>query len=211
MKKWKITPEYRYQWRQKNLEKIRIYDREWKRKAWKKNPEKYRETERLRWKRLKARPEWHKKHKEYMKIYLKKWRKDNPKYAEQHRKHANERQRNNGKKIYQQRMKRPNERFTAIIRSRINQALKSQSGRKLANTERLIGITIPELKKYLENKFQIGMNWENHGLYGWHVDHCLPLSSFDLTDSEEQKKAFHFTNLQPLWAKDNLCKHAKIS
>ena len=203
---WK---EYRQRYRQEHLEKTRDYDRKWKKKAWRKDPEKFRAIERVRWQRLKARPEWHEKHKAYMRAYLKRWRKDNPKYAEQHRKQMNRRQKEQGKEIYRQRMKRPNERIASIIRSRITSALKY--GYKSASTEKLIGITFPELKIYLENKFKPGMTWENHGLYGWHVDHRLPLSSFDLTNPEEQRKAFHFTNLQPLWAKENLQKHSKIS
>jgi hypothetical protein len=51
------------------------------------------------------------------------------------------------------------------------------------------------------------MNWENQG--EWHIDHILPCASFDLTKEEEQRKCFHYTNLQPLWAKDNMIKGSK--
>ena len=70
--------------------------------------------------------------------------------------------------------------------------------------------SMEELKYYLEGKFQSGMTWENHGFRGWHIDHILPCSSFDFTKIEEQKKCFHYTNLQPLWAHENLTKAEKI-
>lgn len=83
-----------------------------------------------------------------------------------------------------------------------------KKGYKSTKTETLIGMTFKELKVYLETRFTEGMTWENYGQ--WHIDHILPISRFDLTNLEEQKKAFHYTNLQPLWAKDNLKKHAKV-
>jgi hypothetical protein len=54
------------------------------------------------------------------------------------------------------------------------------------------------------------MTWENWAHRGWHLDHIRPLASFDLTDESQLKEAIHYTNLQPLWAEDNIRKHAKI-
>ena len=51
------------------------------------------------------------------------------------------------------------------------------------------------------------MNWENYGK--WHIDHIKPISKFDMTDQEEQKKCFHWSNLQPLWAEENISKGDK--
>jgi hypothetical protein len=93
------------------------------------------------------------------------------------------------------------------LRSRLSKALKGIG--KESSFKEYIGCSIEELKKHLESQFQPNMSWDNYGKYGWHIDHIKPLASFDLTDPDEFKKACHYTNLQPLWAKDNLSKGAK--
>ncbi|NBQ17559.1 hypothetical protein EBU24_04530 [bacterium] len=81
---------------------------------------------------------------------------------------------------------------------------------KSKHTMELLGCSIEELKIYLEKQFVKGMCWNNYGKKGWHIDHILPCASFDLTDPEQQKICFHYTNLQPLWAKDNYKKRDKV-
>ncbi|MHA2068050.1 MAG: hypothetical protein ACXABY_27125 [Candidatus Thorarchaeota archaeon] len=82
--------------------------------------------------------------------------------------------------------------------------------RKCNSAIDLIGCTIDELKVYLEGRFQEGMTWDNYGQPGWELDHIIPVSSFDLTDIEQRKQCFHYTNLQPLWGSDNWRKSNKI-
>ena len=70
----------------------------------------------------------------------------------------------------------------------------------------LLGCSRDHLRRHLESRFQPGMTWENYGRYGWHVDHVIPCSAFDLTNPDEVRKCFHFSNLQPLWWRDNIIK-----
>jgi hypothetical protein len=79
------------------------------------------------------------------------------------------------------------------------------------NTLELIGCDRETFISHIEKQFTEGMTWENYGLKGWHVDHIIPLSLFDLTIENEVKKACHYTNLQPLWWQDNLEKGNKVS
>ena len=101
----------------------------------------------------------------------------------------------------------PEFKILKTLRSRLYHALKNQKADKKYRTKKLTGCELPFLKGYLEAKFTEGMSWENHG--EWHLDHIKPCRSFDLKDDEEQKKCFHYTNLQPLWAQDNLSKGGK--
>ena len=95
--------------------------------------------------------------------------------------------------------------LTSNLRSRFYNAINGLV--KYESVLNLIGCTLEELKAHLGSQFTEGMSWENHG--EWHIDHIRPCASFDLTDQEQQKQCFHYTNLQPLWAKDNLSKGAK--
>lgn len=81
--------------------------------------------------------------------------------------------------------------------------------KKHGNTMELTGCSKDDLYSHLESKFTEGMTWENYGK--WHIDHIKPCASYNLTDIEEQKKCFHWTNLQPLWAIDNMRKGAKYA
>jgi len=95
----------------------------------------------------------------------------------------------------------------SVLRTQIWSVLKGVN--KSKNTIKLLNCSIKFFLKYIESQFTKGMNWENYGVYGWHIDHIKPCSLFDLTDPKQQRECFHYTNLQPLWAEDNLAKGAK--
>ena len=95
------------------------------------------------------------------------------------------------------------------LRHRIWSALQANEASKSGGIQQLVGCSAADLMRHLEAQFTDGMSWENYGKHGWHVDHIRPCASFDLTDSEQQRQCFHYTNLQPLWATDNIKKGAK--
>jgi len=101
----------------------------------------------------------------------------------------------------------PKFKLAKTLRSRLGSAIRTQKTNKTNNTIDLLGCSISFLKGFLEVKFKEGMTWQNHG--EWHIDHIKPCASFNLLDEEEQQKCFHYTNLQPLWASENLSKGCK--
>lgn len=98
--------------------------------------------------------------------------------------------------------------LSSSLRSRFNIALKR--GYKSGSAVKMLGCSIDQFKIYLESKFQPGMTWENKGKY-WHIDHIIPFFHFDLTKKEEQERACHYTNLQPLTAIENWKKNKRLT
>jgi hypothetical protein len=143
---------------------------------------------------LNGKKNWYKNNKERCLEKVKKWRIENKLKISERRKY-----RRHNDIAYN---------LLCNLRGRMKNILKGKS--KSKSTLKLIGIPNKEfLKKYLENKFKPGMSWEKRHLI--HIDHILPCVSFDLTKPSEQRECFHYTNLQPLWASENLAKGSKIS
>ena len=109
------------------------------------------------------------------------------------------------KYIYERKSKDPLYKLKFTLRSRIYTALKRKSWKKGGTTEKLVGADINTVKRHIEMLFKDGMTWKNHG--EWHIDHIKPLASAET--EEEIMELFHYTNLQPLWAKENLKKSDK--
>lgn len=98
--------------------------------------------------------------------------------------------------------------FKKLMRNRINSTIKNN--KKSSSSLKLLGCSIEKARKHIETQFKEGMTWDNNNKFGWHIDHIKPCASFDLTDPEQQKQCFHYTNLQPLWWWENLSKSNKI-
>jgi hypothetical protein len=187
----------------KSLEELRVYQREYAQKRRASDPvflEKCREAGRKsRLKRQEtARQEasnWKAANKEKVSEYNKKYSLDNAEQLKQKR------------STHLKNRRKIDPLFVLIRRERcrVYEVLKGK--RKSAKTENLIGCSYQEFKDYIESLFIDGMGWHNMGL--WHIDHIQPLSSFDLSDSEQQKIAFNYKNQQPLWAEENMKKGAK--
>ena len=141
---------------------------------------------------------YYQKNKEKILHYNKKWRRLHKDYIKNYKNNA-----------YLKKYKNNIEyRILSALRSRIRIAMKN--GKKCKRTEQLLGCSLKFFREYLESKFDNKMSWSNYGLRGWHIDHVKPCSGFNLTDPQQQKLCFHYTNLQPLWAIDNLKKSNKL-
>jgi hypothetical protein len=126
--------------------------------------------------------------------YNAKWEKENPEKAKEGR----------ARRKAKNRAKDPLFRLQCNMRSGCSRVVRQLSlGKKPASTFKWIGCSQEELKDHLESLFTEGMTWENYGKNGWHVDHIRPVCSFS---TEEWEQVNHYTNLQPLWAEDNLTK-----
>ena len=108
------------------------------------------------------------------------------------------------KKWNQKRDQNVQRRAKAELANTMRTALRRYQQTKNDRTLDLLGAPMSVVCAHIEAQFLPGMSWENSGQ--WHYDHIRPCASFDLSDPEQQKQCFHYTNLQPLWAADNIRK-----
>lgn len=101
-------------------------------------------------------------------------------------------------------------RLSSCISRRIRSSLDTDKSGK--HWENIVDFTLDELKVHLEKLFQPGMTWDNYGKFGWHIDHKIPVSSFNIVsyDCDDFKKCWALDNLQPMWWRDNLIKGSKV-
>jgi hypothetical protein len=93
---------------------------------------------------------------------------------------------------------------TAIrLRSIACHAINSNARSVTTFAGRLLGCSGAEARAHLTSLFKPGMSWDRASRSQWHIDHIVPCSAFDLSDPEQARRCFHYTNLQPLWAREN--------
>ncbi len=153
--------------------------------------------------------------------YMKQWYEDNPGYNKKYYKKnkdvvlkkqkdyrktpkCKELNRKKSRKYYNE------DKLSHCMSSMIYQVLKSN--KKGLHWETLVPYTLKQLRQHLEGLFQPGMSWDNHGRYGWHIDHKIPKSKFKFNNSKDNgfQECWALENLQPLWAEENLRKNNKL-
>ena len=201
----KCSSEQNKKYREKNLEKMRENDKRYRENNPKKIKERYR-----KWRE--KNPEYGKEHYqnnlEYYKGKARMQTKNNPEYNKEWKK--------NNPKRYRKAQRKANKKFYSIPKNRLSSNIStliyySLKGNKKSNHwEDLVGYTLQDLMAHLENQFKEDMKWNNYGK--WHIDHILPISSFNFNsyENKEFKQCWALKNLQPLWASENKSKGAKI-
>ena len=104
----------------------------------------------------------------------------------------------------------PQYRFKCLMRNHVKRIFRKAKTKKEGRTIEYLGCSMLHARRHIEKQFKKGMHWNNHGTV-WHIDHIIPLAEFDLTDPMQRKRANHFTNLQPLYAAENMQKRDKIT
>lgn len=98
-------------------------------------------------------------------------------------------------------------RLKATIGTRIRCGLKYQAVRKRAKTIDMIGCSYEYFRFWITLQFEPGMSLDNYGFHGWHIDHIIPVSLFDLSDPIVARHAFSFRNCRPSWKPENMSKN----
>lgn len=155
--------------------------------------------------------QWRRNHIEKNKERIAKHREENKeriaKYKEENKEYITDRKRKQAAKYARERRQNdPIYYFKSRIRHTVRQGLFRRSVRKKSRTTEILGCSFEELRVFIEQQFRDGMSWAN--MSQWHIDHKIPLAS---AKTESEVIALnHYTNLQPLWAADNIKKGSKI-
>ena len=187
----------------KNNVRLKSFCRSCCRLYYKENKERLKEKSRKRYyERLEVEPDF----KEKLKISQKKYYEENKDKISKKRSSPKEREKMNN---YMRKRRKENLNFK--IRDNLSGRVRSavKRNKDSLSTLSLLGCSIEEFKVHIESLWEKGMDWNNHGLYGWHIDHIKPCSVFNLLNEDELKACFHWSNMQPLWAIDNLRKGDK--
>ena len=195
-KYYKKNKYYSKEYYKKNINKIKQYQEENKYKIneWIKNNDKRTKqtSKRYRENNKENAKKWYKENKEYYK-----------KYVDRNREKINL---NQSKYAQEKRKTNPLFKLQCTLRGRTSKVFKTKGYKKNTKTQEMLGVSYEICKAHIERQFTKGMNWDNHG--DWHIDHIIPLAS--AKTEEEIIKLCHYSNLQPLWAIDNLSKSDKI-
>ena len=211
MKTKEETKEYQKKWREKNIAKRKEYSKQY----YKNNKENNKTMQK----------KYYENNKEKIQEYQKNYRENNKDKLKNHRENNKEKlkiYRENNKeklKIYREKNKEkinlynlnrrkaePLIRLKHNLGNRIRLAIKSKNFTKSNGTLEILGCDLKTIKLHLEKQFTKGMSWDNYN--EWHIDHIIPCAS--AKTEEELIKLFHYTNLQPLWAAENMSKGKKI-
>lgn len=202
----KLIYERQKKWKKENNQKVLEYSR----KSYRKNIDHKKEYI------SKNREEINKRNTKWRKNNIEKVKKLGQKYRETHADYIKKYNNQNKEKINCQRriirnkrlMNDPLYKLTKNIRCRILVFLRQRGVTKRNKTFEIVGCTPQELRNHIESQFIEEMTWNNYGLYGWHIDHKIPLDNGKTED--EIYKLCHYSNLQPMWANENLKKSNKI-
>ena len=182
----------RKEYNETNKERIKEYRKE----HYKNNKEKVKQYS-------KTNKEYFKEYRENNKEYFKEYREKNKERAKEYKKN-NKKRRNELRR--ERRKVDPLFKMTGNLRTRTSLAFKNKGYSKNTKTQEMLGVDWEVCKAHIERQFTKGMKWSNQG--EWHIDHIIPLAS--AKTEEGLKKLCHYSNLQPLWADDNLIKSDKI-
>ena len=188
--------EDKKKYRENNKEKIKEYHKEYRKnnKEYRKNNKEYHK-------------EYRENNKEKIKEYRKEYRKDNKEKIKDDEKKYRENNKDKKNEYFKKRkLNDPLFKFKCSLRSLISSSIRNKGYKKNSKTFDILGCEYSLFLKYMKGQFKDGMTWENHG--EWHIDHIMPMHT---AQTEEEALALnHYTNLQPLWAEENLSKSNTI-